>query len=107
MKTLVLSVCIFSFSIIMVFYYHDSITCDFQVRYFVADNVLDEVTFGWPRQKGDYQLKEHLALRLQRAINWVCNASVVYFLTFLGFLLSICSCYSFLYISNMSSLELN
>lgn len=37
----------------------------------MADNVLDEVTFGWPRQKGDLQMKEHLALRLQRAINWV------------------------------------
>lgn len=33
--------------------------------------MLDEVTFGWPRQKGDLQMKEHLALRLQRAINWV------------------------------------
>lgn len=43
----------------------------FQARYFVADNVLDEVTFGWPRQKGDIQMKEHLALKLQQAINWV------------------------------------
>lgn len=40
-------------------------------RYFITDNVLDEVTFGWPRQKSDIHLKEHLALRLQRAINWV------------------------------------
>ncbi|KAF7819401.1 ABC transporter I family member 11, chloroplastic isoform X1 [Senna tora] len=47
------------------------IVFQFPERYFVADNVLDEVTFGWPRLKGDYQLKEHLALRLQRAINWV------------------------------------
>ncbi|KAK4282236.1 hypothetical protein QN277_013636 [Acacia crassicarpa] len=47
------------------------IVFQFPERYFVADNVLDEVTFGWPRQKGDYQLKEDLALRLQRAINWV------------------------------------
>lgn len=37
----------------------------------MADNVLEEVTFGWPRQRGDLQFKEHLALRLQRAINWV------------------------------------
>lgn len=43
----------------------------------MTDNVLDEVTFGWPRQKGDYQLKEHLALRLQRAINWVFLAPLV------------------------------
>ncbi|RVW45077.1 ABC transporter I family member 11, chloroplastic [Vitis vinifera] len=39
--------------------------------YFVADNVLEEVTFGWPRQRGSFQLKEHLALGLERAINWV------------------------------------
>ncbi|KAF5955623.1 hypothetical protein HYC85_008479 [Camellia sinensis] len=37
-------------------------------RYFITDNVLDEVTFGWPRQRGDLQLKELLASRLQRAI---------------------------------------
>ncbi|PON61280.1 AAA+ ATPase domain containing protein [Parasponia andersonii] len=47
------------------------IVFQFPERYFVADNVLDEVTFGWPRQKGDLQVKEHLALRLQQAINWV------------------------------------
>lgn len=41
------------------------------VRYFVADNVLEEVTFGWPRQRGSFQLKEHLALGLEQAINWV------------------------------------
>ncbi|XWS30519.1 hypothetical protein CRYUN_Cryun24cG0124800 [Craigia yunnanensis] len=39
--------------------------------YFVADNVLDEVTFGWPRQRGGLQLKEHLALNHQRAFNSV------------------------------------
>uniref|UniRef100_A0A2P2MUE2 Metal abc transporter n=1 Tax=Rhizophora mucronata TaxID=61149 RepID=A0A2P2MUE2_RHIMU len=27
--------------------------------------------FGWPRQKGNLQLNEHLALNLQRAFNWV------------------------------------
>jgi hypothetical protein len=37
--------------------------------------VLEEVTFGWPRQRGDLQFKEHLALRLQRAINWVVACS--------------------------------
>lgn len=43
-------------------------------RYFLADNILDEVTFGWPRQKAGLPLKEHLASRLQRAIS-----SVLYF----------------------------
>ncbi|XP_057437539.1 ABC transporter I family member 11, chloroplastic [Lotus japonicus] len=47
------------------------IVFQFPERYFVADNVLDEVTFGWPRQKGGHQLRENLALGLQRAINWV------------------------------------
>lgn len=47
------------------------IVFQFPERYFVADNMLEEVTFGWPRQRGDLQFKEHLALRLQRAINWV------------------------------------
>ncbi|XP_024031803.1 ABC transporter I family member 11, chloroplastic [Morus notabilis] len=47
------------------------IVFQFPERYFVADNVLEEVTFGWPRLKGDLQVKEHLALRLQQAINWV------------------------------------
>ncbi|CAL5433490.1 unnamed protein product [Camellia sinensis] len=39
-----------------------------RVEYFITDNVLDEVTFGWPRQRGDLQLKELLVSRLQRAI---------------------------------------
>ncbi|XP_057983625.1 ABC transporter I family member 11, chloroplastic [Malania oleifera] len=43
----------------------------FPERYFVADNVLDEVMFGWPRERGGLQLKEQLASRLQRAFNWV------------------------------------
>ncbi|KAJ4729488.1 ABC transporter-like protein [Melia azedarach] len=47
------------------------IVFQFPERYFVADNVLDEVTFGWPRQSGSFQLKEYLTLNLQRAINWV------------------------------------
>ncbi|RZC60588.1 hypothetical protein C5167_022347 [Papaver somniferum] len=41
------------------------------LRYFLADTVLEEVTFGWPRQKGSAQVKEQLALRLQRAITSV------------------------------------
>ncbi|CAL0332962.1 unnamed protein product [Lupinus luteus] len=47
------------------------IVFQFPERYFVADSVLDEVTFGWPRQKDSYQLRENLAQGLQRAINWV------------------------------------
>ncbi|XP_042482067.1 ABC transporter I family member 11, chloroplastic isoform X1 [Macadamia integrifolia] len=47
------------------------IVFQFPERYFLADTVLDEVTFGWPRQKGGFPLKEQLALRLQTAINWV------------------------------------
>jgi hypothetical protein len=37
----------------------------------VADTIADEVTFGWPRRKSSVQLREHLALNLQRAVNWV------------------------------------
>ncbi|EEF49413.1 metal abc transporter, putative [Ricinus communis] len=47
------------------------IVFQFPERYFVADTILDEVIFGWPRQKGSLQLKEHLALNLQKAITWV------------------------------------
>ncbi|KAK2968764.1 hypothetical protein RJ640_028157 [Escallonia rubra] len=47
------------------------IVFQFPERYFVADNILDEVTFGWPKQKGGLQLKELLASRLQRAITSV------------------------------------
>ncbi|XP_010550217.1 PREDICTED: ABC transporter I family member 11, chloroplastic isoform X2 [Tarenaya hassleriana] len=47
------------------------IVFQFPERYFVADNVLDEITFGWPRQRGRLQLKEHLTFNLQRAFKWV------------------------------------
>ncbi|XP_009762187.1 ABC transporter I family member 11, chloroplastic-like isoform X3 [Nicotiana sylvestris] len=47
------------------------IVFQFPERYFVADTVLDEVTFGWPRQKGGLQLRELLASRLQKAITSV------------------------------------
>ncbi|XP_026461014.1 ABC transporter I family member 11, chloroplastic-like [Papaver somniferum] len=47
------------------------IVFQFPERYFLADTVLEEVTFGWPRQKGSVQVKEQLALRLQRAITSV------------------------------------
>ncbi|KAK3039095.1 hypothetical protein RJ639_028841 [Escallonia herrerae] len=47
------------------------IVFQFPERYFVTDNILDEVTFGWPKQRGGLQLKELLASRLQRAITSV------------------------------------
>lgn len=47
------------------------IVFQFPERYFVADTVLDEVTFGWPRQKGDLHFKELLASSLQKAITSV------------------------------------
>ncbi|KAG6512811.1 hypothetical protein ZIOFF_030940 [Zingiber officinale] len=39
--------------------------------YFLADTILEEMTFGWPRQKADFALRERLALKLQYAINSV------------------------------------
>lgn len=47
------------------------IVFQFPERYFLADTVLEEVTFGWPRQKADLLLKEQLALNLQNAFNSV------------------------------------
>lgn len=47
------------------------IVFQFPERYFLSDTVLEEVTFGWPRERGGTQLKEQLALGLQRAINSV------------------------------------
>ncbi|XP_010917541.1 ABC transporter I family member 11, chloroplastic isoform X2 [Elaeis guineensis] len=47
------------------------IVFQFPERYFLADTVLEEVTFGWPRQKADLALREQLALKLQFAINSV------------------------------------
>ncbi|KAL8551380.1 hypothetical protein ACS0TY_000464 [Phlomoides rotata] len=40
----------------------------FPERFFIADNVLDEMIFGWPRQKVGLQLRELLASRLQKAM---------------------------------------
>ncbi|OWM71418.1 ABC transporter I family member 11, chloroplastic [Punica granatum] len=47
------------------------IVFQFPERYFITDNVLDEITFGWPRQRGTTQFREQLALKLERAFNWV------------------------------------
>jgi hypothetical protein len=38
--------------------------------------VLEEVTFGWARQKADLAFKEQLAINLQNAFNSVTFASV-------------------------------
>lgn len=40
-------------------------------RYFVADNVFDEITFGLPRQKTDIKTKQLIATRLEKAITSV------------------------------------
>ncbi|KAJ0988839.1 hypothetical protein J5N97_007195 [Dioscorea zingiberensis] len=45
------------------------IVFQFPERYFLADTVLEEVTFGWPRQKADFAMRQQLALNLQYAIN--------------------------------------
>ncbi|KAL9229415.1 hypothetical protein vseg_004882 [Gypsophila vaccaria] len=47
------------------------IVFQFPERYFLTDTLIEEVTFGWPGQKGSSQLKEHLASNLARAFNWV------------------------------------
>ncbi|XP_034569464.1 ABC transporter I family member 11, chloroplastic isoform X1 [Setaria viridis] len=47
------------------------IVFQFPERYFLADTVLEEVTFGWPRQKADLLFKEQLAKNLQNALNLV------------------------------------
>ncbi|KAD6453255.1 hypothetical protein E3N88_07960 [Mikania micrantha] len=44
------------------------IVFQFPERYFVADNVFDEITFGLPRQKSNLKAKEHIARRIERAI---------------------------------------
>lgn len=51
-------------------------------RYFLADTVLEEVTFGWPRQKADLLFKEQLALNLQNAFNSVMLTSLKFILPF-------------------------
>ncbi|KAG6435077.1 hypothetical protein SASPL_106727 [Salvia splendens] len=40
-------------------------------RFFIADNILDEIIFGWPRQRAGLQLREILASRLQKAMTSV------------------------------------
>ncbi|KAF3334500.1 ABC transporter I family member 11 [Carex littledalei] len=52
------------------------IVFQFPERYFLADTVLEEITFGWPRQKSDSSLREELALNLQYAITSVGLKSI-------------------------------
>lgn len=52
------------------------IVFQFPERYFLADTVLEEVTFGWPRQKADLLFKEQLALNLQNAFKSVGLTSI-------------------------------
>lgn len=47
------------------------IVFQFPERFFLADTVIEEITFGWPRQKADAATREQLALKLQYAINAV------------------------------------
>ncbi|XP_021849562.1 ABC transporter I family member 11, chloroplastic [Spinacia oleracea] len=47
------------------------IVFQFPERYFLADTLLEEVTFAWPKQKGGLQMRENLASNLARALNWV------------------------------------
>ncbi|PKA63491.1 ABC transporter I family member 11, chloroplastic [Apostasia shenzhenica] len=48
----------------------------FPERFFLADTVLEEVTFGWPRLKADFSIREQLASNLQYALNAVGLNSV-------------------------------
>ncbi|XBI67214.1 hypothetical protein VPH35_046613 [Triticum aestivum] len=52
------------------------IVFQFPERYFLSDTILEEVTFGWPRQKADIPLREQLTLKLQNAINSVGQSAI-------------------------------
>lgn len=47
------------------------IVFQFPERFFLADTVLEELTFGWPRQLEDQLLRQKLAMRLESAIRAV------------------------------------
>ncbi|XP_057800538.1 ABC transporter I family member 11, chloroplastic [Salvia miltiorrhiza] len=47
------------------------IVFQFPERFFIADNILDEIIYGWPRQRAGLQLRELLASRLQKAMTSV------------------------------------
>lgn len=47
------------------------IVFQFPERFFLADTVLEELTFGWPRQLQDQLLRQRLVMRLESAIRAV------------------------------------
>lgn len=47
------------------------IVFQFPERFFLADTVIEEITFGWPRKKADFSMREKFASKLQYAINSV------------------------------------
>lgn len=47
------------------------IVFQFPERFFLADTVLEELTFGWPRQLEDQLLRQRLVMRLESAIRAV------------------------------------
>ncbi|KAL9249245.1 ABC transporter I family member 11, chloroplastic-like protein [Drosera capensis] len=40
-------------------------------KFSLKDTVIEEVTFGWPKQKADSSLREQLAFNLSKALKWV------------------------------------
>lgn len=52
------------------------IVFQFPERYFVADTVLEELTFGWPRRMEDMLMRQQLAMRLQAAVFAVGMADI-------------------------------
>lgn len=54
------------------------IVFQFPERYFLADTVLEELTFGWPRRMEDILLRQQLAMRLQAAVFAVGMADIAF-----------------------------
>ncbi|KAH9548742.1 hypothetical protein CY35_11G103900 [Sphagnum magellanicum] len=52
------------------------IVFQFPERYFLADTVLEELTFGWSRRAEDMLLRQQLAMRLQAAVFAVGMADI-------------------------------
>ncbi|CAM6035543.1 unnamed protein product [Sphagnum compactum] len=52
------------------------IVFQFPERYFLADTVLEELTFGWSRRAEDIMLRQQLAMRLQAAVFAVGMADI-------------------------------
>ncbi|KAG0591782.1 hypothetical protein KC19_1G201400 [Ceratodon purpureus] len=54
------------------------IVFQFPERYFIADTVLEELTFGWPRRMDDMVMRQQLAMRLQAAVFAVGMADIAF-----------------------------